>query len=144
MEEVNTIKKTNGKSSPHVIEIERQYSVLPPFLTITERLFSIAEIALEFEEMRKEIERLAQEKSTLQKIDDLNQKEIIETKKELESMLSIKQQYRVVEKALDNKTKENNKLKRDLTQERSNKAKAERTLSHAKQELATLDRRFKT
>ncbi|MBJ14456.1 MAG: hypothetical protein CMB70_03705 [Euryarchaeota archaeon] len=144
MEEVNTIKKTNGKSNPHVIEIERQYSVLPPFLTITERLFSIAEIALEFEEMRKEIERLTREKSTLQKMDDLNQKEIKETKKELESMLSIKQQYRVVEKALDNKTKENNKLKRDLTQERSNKAKAERTLSHAKQELTTLDRRFKT
>ena len=103
MEEVNTIKKTNGKSNPHVIEIERQYSVLPPFLTITERLFSIAEIALEFEEMRKEIERLAREKSTLQKMDDLNQKEIKEIKKELESMLSIKQQYRVVEKALDNK-----------------------------------------
>ena len=77
MEEVNTIKKTNGKSNPHVIEIERQYSVLPPFLTITERLFSIAEIALEFEEMRKEIERLTREKSTLQKMDDLKDRKSV-------------------------------------------------------------------
>ena len=144
MEEVNSIKKTNWQSNPHVIEIKREYSIMPPFWSFTERFFSSAEIALEFVEMRKEIERLGQEKSTLKKMDNLNQKEIKEIKKKLDSLSTIKHEYRVVEKALDNKTEENNKLKHDLTQERSNKAKAERTLSHAKQELTTLDRRFKT
>ena len=144
MSKVNQNQITNGMRNPKVIEIKREYSIKPPFFTFTERIFSSAEVALEFEEMREEIERLIQEKSTLQKMDDLNQKEIKEIKKELDSLSSIKQQYRVAEKALDNKTKENNNLKRGLTEERSNKAKAERTLSHAKQELTTLDRRFKS
>jgi len=144
MSKVNQNQITNGIRNPKVIEIKREYSIKPPFFTFTERIFSSAEVALEFEEMREEIERLVLEKSTLQKMDVLNQKEIKEIKKELDSLSSIKQQYRVVEKDLDNKTKENNKIKRDLTQERSNKGKAERTLSHVKQELTTLDRRFKT